>query len=160
MIRRWLHAALVVSDLERSKSFYEKLGFTVVREQYLTNPTGWAKLGLTPGRMRYAIMQLKDETGMPKSDSLSDYAGPVLDLAQPMNPPPAAGNSQTVTSIGLQRLSFEVDDIDLAYSTLKEMGAHFLGPVGTVPLASGNMHMFVVEDPDGIFIEIGGPRKS
>src|SRR4051794_37410854 len=88
MIKRWFHANLVVSDLERSVRFYEDLGFRKVREREVTNPEVWAKIGLKPGRMKYAIMQLAADQQLPMPDTVGGFSSPVLDICQPMDPAP------------------------------------------------------------------------
>jgi catechol 2,3-dioxygenase-like lactoylglutathione lyase family enzyme len=62
--------------------------------------------------------------------------------------------------LGIGRLSFEVDDIDTAHQVLAAKGMRFLGPIATMPLETSNIYMFCFKDPDGIIIELGGPRRS
>jgi len=158
VITRWFHANLVVSDLDRSVRFYEDLGFSKVRESEVTNPQVWAKIGLRPGRMRYAIMQLAAELNLPRRDTAGGFSSPVLDICQPVDPPPVGAPPEALNHLGIGRLSFEVPDIDAAYRMLEKKGVPFLGPIATMTLEFGTIYMFCFKDPDGIVIELGGRR--
>jgi len=160
MIRRWLHANLVVADLDRSVRFYEDLGFSKVREREVTNPQVWAKLGLKPGRMRYAIMQLAADRNRSPHDTASDFGSPVLDICQPIDPPAHGQPYEDLAHLGIGRLSFEVEDINAAYQMLAEKGVTFLGPIATMPMETGTIYMFCFKDPDGIVVELGGRRTA
>jgi catechol 2,3-dioxygenase-like lactoylglutathione lyase family enzyme len=162
MIKRWLHANLVVRDLDASVRFYEDLGFRKVREKYVEDPRVWAKLGVEPGVMRYAILQLPAPTpdgAYPSSDTASDFASPVLDICEFVDPPPEGVPYPSLNHLGIGRLSFEVDDIDDAHDLLERKGIEFLGPIAPVQLSEGTMYLFCFRDPDGIVVELGGHRR-
>jgi catechol 2,3-dioxygenase-like lactoylglutathione lyase family enzyme len=156
MIKGWFHANLVVSNLDRSIRFYEDLGFRTVREREVTNPQVWAKLGLKPGRMRYAIMQLAVDQMFKMPETSGGFSSMVLDICEPIDPAPIGKPYDSLNHIGIGRLSFEVEDIDKTYEMLAAKGVEFLGPTATMPMEWGTMRMFCFRDPDGIVIELGG----
>ena len=163
MIKRWLHANLNVRSLDRSVRFYEDLGFRKIYEKSVEDPRTWAKLGLKPGKMRYAILQLTPKTPVDISAGRSlpgDLSFPVIDMCELIDPPPQGEPYPSLSNLGIGRLCFEVEDIDEAYEMLKAKGVEFLGPVAPAVRQDGTMYLFCFKDPDGIIIELGGPRKN
>jgi len=55
----------------------------------------------------------------------------------------------------LDHLAFDVDDVDQALTELKAQGVD----VAVEPFNEGNGRLAFVKDPDGIWIELTGPRK-
>lgn len=88
------HVAIIVSDYEKSRAFYvDKLGFTVVRENYREARDDY-KLDLQLGDMELEIFGVK-------------------------NPPKRVTNPE---ACGLRHLAFHVEDIEEAVAALNEMG--------------------------------------
>jgi len=56
----------------------------------------------------------------------------------------------------LDHLAFDVDDVDRALADLKEQGVE----VAMQPFDEGEGRLAFVKDPDGIWIELTGPRKK
>jgi glyoxylase I family protein len=56
----------------------------------------------------------------------------------------------------LDHLAFEVEDVDEAVAELKAQGVE----VAIAPMNEGNGRLAFVKDPDGIWIELEGPRKD
>ncbi len=89
------HIAIIVSNYERSKDFYvNKLGFTVIRENYRPQKEDW-KLDL-------------------KVDSTTE-----LEIFAPKNPPKRPSFPE---ACGLRHLAFNVDDIELVVEELNSKG--------------------------------------
>ena len=89
------HVAIIVSDYERSREFYvNKLGFSVVRENYRPDKKDW-KLDL----------RVNDTTE--------------LELFAPENPPKRPSYPE---ACGLRHLAFRVENIEQAIEELKKLG--------------------------------------
>jgi len=56
----------------------------------------------------------------------------------------------------LDHLAFEVQDVDAALSELRSQGVE----VAMEPFNAGNSRLAFVKDPDGIWIELEGPKKT
>ncbi len=122
------HIGIVVSDLDRSTAFYEKLGFGTVSETLANDGSRAIRF------MRLGCFELE----------LFWYAEPLG--SEPAAPP--AGRGQ----LGFRHLALRTDDIDGALVALKEAGlvASDL-EVRIVPLG---YRLLFLEDPDGIEIEV------
>lgn len=88
------HIAIIVSDYELSKDFYvNKLGFTIIRENYRSERNDW-KLDLQCGNIELEIFGVS-------------------------NPPGRVSNPE---SCGLRHLAFMVDDVETIVKELEEKG--------------------------------------
>lgn len=88
------HVAIIVSDYEKSKEFYvEKLGFSIIRENYRTDREDY-KLDLRLGDCELEIFGVK-------------------------NPPKRVTRPE---ACGLRHLAFWVDDVEKAVLELEEKG--------------------------------------
>lgn len=88
------HIAIIVSDYEKSKDFYvNKLGFTVIRENYRPEKEDW-KLDL----------KVNDNTE--------------LEIFAPKNPPKRPSYPE---ACGLRHLAFKVDDIEKTVEELSQL---------------------------------------
>ena len=89
------HVAIIVSNYERSREFYvNKLGFSVVRENYRPDKKDW-KLDL----------RVNDTTE--------------LELFAPENPPKRPSYPE---ACGLRHLAFRVENIEQTIEELKKLG--------------------------------------
>ena len=89
------HVAIIVSDYERSREFYvNKLGFSVVRENYRPDKKDW-KLDL----------RVNDTTE--------------LELFAPENPPKRPSYPE---ACGLRHLAFRVENIEQTIEELEKLG--------------------------------------
>jgi catechol 2,3-dioxygenase-like lactoylglutathione lyase family enzyme len=78
---------------------------------------------------------------------LRQWKGPYDDT--PSYPPP-------VNHLGIDRINFYVKDLNSAVKTMNELGFEQLGPIGGLP-EIGIVFFF---DPDGIKVQIAGPRTG
>jgi len=141
------HLNINVSDLERSISFYQRLGFEsedssrrvsseaeaqargfsepfVVREAVLTHPTDGSQI------------------------LLSQWVTPAD--ASPPHPLP-------INHAGIQRVNYASADIETDVAVLKRAGVPFVSPI--VRCCDGDrstMGIAVFEDPDGVFLQLLG----
>ena len=145
MLKRIFHVNICVRDMERSVSFYEKLGFKKVNDFTLEDPSVGEALGLDARKLRGVFMRLGD-----------DENAPVLDLVQFLDPAPRGEPYPTLNNIGICRIAFNVDDIDKTYAMLKEMKVQFVAPLKKIQGVGGEAEVGVVcfKDPDGTVLEL------
>lgn len=115
--------------MERSISFYEKLGFIKVNDFVLDDPTVGDALGLKARKLRGVFMRLGD-----------DENAPVLDLVQFIDPPTQGTPYPTLNNVGICRIAFTVDDIDKTYAELQEMRVNFVAPLKKIDGPGGARH--------------------
>ncbi|MEM1248760.1 MAG: VOC family protein [Acidobacteriota bacterium] len=145
----WGHLNVNVSDLERSISFYETLGFEIfrsgipylglVRQELRPLPASMTRaLGVSAEtRGKACILQLDD--GLPK-----------LDLIE-LDPP---GERQPLTSqdTGLVRLCLGSRDLDADVARLRAAGVELLSEPQSDPQRLARVAVCL--DPDGTAIEL------
>ncbi len=120
------HVGIVVSDVERSTSFYRALGFEVVKEHPAEDGSRTIRF------IRSGDFEIE----------LFWYDVPAAPACDP------AGKGQ----LGFRHLAFRADDIDATLASLKQLG---VAPdeleVRRVPIGYS---ILFLRDPDGIEIEI------
>lgn len=116
------HIGIVVSDLERSKSFYRALGFANVSERVMP--------GKTLSFMRLGDLEIE----------LFAYEEPV---SAPGSPDPV---------LGFKHLALETQDIDAAFSELRQAGV--IGEGIAIREMPDGWRLLFFPDPDGMEIEI------
>ena len=67
-----------------------------------------------------------------------------------------AGHNRYRSGDELDHLAFDVEDVDKALAQLKAQGVE----VAMEPFDEGEGRLAFVKDPDGIWIELTGPRKK
>ncbi len=108
------HIAIIVSNYEVSKDFYvNKLGFSVIRENYRTEKNDW-KLDL-------------------RVDSQTE-----LELFAPKDPPKRPSYPE---ACGLRHLAFHVEDIENTVKELKDRGIE-CEPIRIDPFTDRKMTFF------------------
>jgi len=121
------HVAIIVSDYSASRAFYvDKLGFTVVRENYRPARGDW-KLDLRLGEGPDAVE---------------------LEIFGEPNPPRRVSRPE---ACGLRHLAFRVADVEQAVAELAELGIP-CEPVRVDEFTGGRMTFFF--DPDGLPLEL------
>lgn len=138
------HVAMIVSDVERSATFYEEgLGYrrTLAAE---VGGEGLAKsLGLPPGTAgRIQYLQGPSQIGQLELIQWNGAAGQQ----------PRTGHSE----LGAFLLSFQVpaDELDALYEHLGALGAELIEAPMTVTLENyGEIGAFAARDPDGNLLE-------
>ncbi len=123
----FFHTALSVSNLEKSRKFYETcFSLTFIRQAE------------------------RKELGV-KYIQLSDERGTVLELFQHHEPHPLTEDLMDFRGIGIKHIAFGVDNVEQAVNLCTVNGAHVIRDVA--PGISVKQFAFVA-DPDGIPIEI------
>ncbi len=136
---------LVVSDLNRSRAFFELLGFTALREEELSGATEEQLTGVAKARVRRLELVLGAER-------------PVLRrFIAPADARPVPADSRA-NDLWFQHVAIVVRDMDRAYAWLR---AHHVAHVSSGPqsLPRWNRHAagtqaFYFADPDGHALEL------
>ncbi|MFN7549999.1 MAG: VOC family protein [Pseudomonadota bacterium] len=149
-----VRAALRVSDLGRSRAFYEALGFTEVYfEGALDAAVAPALLGVDAGaRVSCAILKTP---GQPNFGMVGLFR---IDEPKPVARPGGSGGFR----VGEAALVFYVADIDAALTAaLLCGGTRVSGPLLFV-MPHRAQHEAMVRDPDGVLINLVGrpPAES
>jgi catechol 2,3-dioxygenase-like lactoylglutathione lyase family enzyme len=141
------HVNVNCSDLEQSLAFYRDLiGLTPSTRTRPEAPQDGAAFGLD--RAQWDAWILHDERGF--------GAGLVVDLLEWKVPTPT-GTPNRAGDLGHNRLGFYVADLDAAYTELVRAGVNTCGtPHETVVEGSDPIRSVVVEDPDGMLVELVG----
>jgi catechol 2,3-dioxygenase-like lactoylglutathione lyase family enzyme len=142
----YVHVGITVRDLEATRRFYEKLGFTVCKEPFDTTWEGYWKAKNsfyklpegTNGRILFMISPSGAKAEFFWFDHLEE------------------GEYAVWNRPGIHHIALTTDDIASIVEKLKAEGVEFeLGPV------KGTTQEFVFfRDPDGNMIEIGQPYEA
>lgn len=144
---------LLVSDLERSRRFYETLGFREDRRAEVSDAVSLQVFGLPPGTELTFIRMSMDNTL-----STGRIDGGTLGLAQVRNRTLKKQRQLTrgATMIGTPILIFTTDGVDAVHARLVALGAEILAPPTPAP---GGLRSMVARDPDGTRMEITQPAN-
>ena len=134
-----------VSDFERSRAWYQMLGYNVSRK---LAPTDSMEVGNAMG--------FKEEFRLDGAILTHRTDGSLLELVQWITPHnPERPYDIPVNHIGINRIAFASSDIVADVATLKSQGVQFLSditPCCSGPDSSGRVVAFY--DPDGTIIEV------
>jgi glyoxylase I family protein len=146
-VSQTFHVNVNCSDLERSLAFYrDLLGLTPATRTRPESPQDGAAFGLDQAQWDAWI--LHDERGF--------GAGLVVDLLEWKVPPPT-GTPNRAGDLGHNRLGFYVADLDAAFARLAAADVTTYGdPHETAVEGSDPIRTVVVEDPDGMLVELVG----
>jgi catechol 2,3-dioxygenase-like lactoylglutathione lyase family enzyme len=140
-----LGVEVVVSDLNRSRAFFELLGFTAVREEELSGAAEEQRTGVAKARVRRLELALGTERLV-----LRQFLAPAA--GRPL-PPDSRGND-----LWFQHIAVVVRDMDEAYGWLRaHRVAHVSSGPQTLPLWNKNaagIRAFYFADPDGHTLEL------
>ena len=147
-----VHININVSNFDRSRAFYEALGFRLVWMVPPTNtPEVAAAVGMPPYRVRGGIMRLEG-------------ADPpvVIDLLEWQSPHDDSPPYPHLYHYGLGRLALSTSDLDADLATLAAMGVELVGPPARVVVdgvpSGGRFVCF--RDPDGTVLELVEPGSA
>ena len=137
------HININVSNLERSRDFYQMLGFQVV--------DSFDQAG---------IPELDQGLGMPYSDCRALFMAigrnrpeTVLDLAEWREPKASERAMPRINDIGMPRIALRVKNLDALYEDLVSKGVEFISEPKTLGFLERSPRFAVCTDPDGIFVE-------
>lgn len=145
---RLVNTNMNVSDLQRSREFYRLLGFTVSTPTSQYGSGEFATAHGFSGPIEFEGVDVSLGEGTDGATlQLRQWKRP-YDGAPPYPPP--------VNHLGIDRINFYVKDLTAAIKTMNELGFEQLGPIGGSP-EFGIVFFF---DPDGIKVQIAGPRTK
>lgn len=127
------HVGLRVRDLDKSKCFYEALGFTEVRRLAVPDPVAGGLLGLA-SPIGFEAVYLQNNDFVLQLITFSGYPAP----DEP---------ERTMVGAGLTHLSIAVEDMAQAQAAVEAAG-------GTVVADPGGGYACMVRDPGGQLIEL------
>ena len=140
-----IHVNINCSNFERSRRFYEALGFRVV---WQVPPTNTAEVAAAVGMPLYRV-----------NGALMALEGAehplVIDLLEWQSPSDDARPYPHLYHLGLARLALATADMDADLAALARMGVEFIGPPARVVVngvAGGRFVCF--KDPDGTVLEL------
>lgn len=146
MITGIYHVNVNCTDIERSRAFYELLGFRVVAE-FEEEDNASLNKGLGIPSSHTQALFLKAGKGRDAT---------LIDLVQWLRPvsPPKRGND--IAALGVPRIALKAENLPQLYESLKAKGVEFVSEpqqlafpeFGTEPL------FCVCLDPDGLLIEL------
>ena len=139
-----VHVNINVSDFERSRAFYEALGFRLF---WMVPPTNSvevaAAVGMPPYQVKGGLMRLE---GTPF----------VIDLLEWQSPADTAPPYPHLYHRGIARIALATSDMDADLATLAHMGVELVGPPARVVVdgvpTGGRFVCF--KDPDGTVLEL------
>ena len=146
MLHKIDHVNVVVSNLDRARDFFCKLGFVVTHAGDLEGEWISDIVGLADVRASYVQLALGD----------TDCRLELIAFANP--PSPSAGAENLPHHIGIRHMAFAVDDIDALVADLKDDGIAFFSEVQTYP-ATGKKLIYCY-GPDGIILEFAQYKKA
>lgn len=131
-VQNWSHLTMVVSDMDRSLEFYQKvLGFETLFDVHLEGSDLEAMVG-TPGAK-----------GRMAGGMLGGSRVELLCFEYPKY-------EQTSQGLGYGNMALRVEDATAAYAEAQRLGV----PTNSEPADIVGHKMFMVLDPDGTLIEI------
>ena len=147
-----VHVNINVSNFERSRAFYEALGFRLIWMVPATNSEEVAAaVGMPPYRVKGGLMTLEGAEHPVVID--------LLEWEQPRDDAPPYGH---LYHHGLARIALATADMDADLETLAAMGVELVGPPARVVVdgvATGGRFV-CFKDPDGTILELVETRGS
>lgn len=140
------HAAILVSNLEKSLHFYRDiLGWKVMFKDTLS-VSNMAELLQLPSRVEGRTVMLQKDNGIVNG---------MIELMEITEPRPEhLQKGQGFRITGLRMLSFRVDDVDKVYNTLVAKGLNFISPPKQLSWDQYSIKACMFTDPDDVLIEI------
>jgi catechol 2,3-dioxygenase-like lactoylglutathione lyase family enzyme len=143
---RLLNTNMNVSDLERSREFYRLLGFTESAPASQAGSGDFAAAHGFGGSIEFDGVDISLGEGTDGATlQLRRWQRP-YDDAPPYAPP--------VNHLGIDRINFYVKNLTASIQAMRDVGFEPLWPIGGSP-EFGIVFFF---DPDGIKVQIAGPR--
>jgi glyoxylase I family protein len=147
-----VHVNINVSNFERSRAFYEALGFRLIWMVPATNSEEVAAaVGMPPYRVKGGLMTLEGAEHPVVID--------LLEWEHPRDDAPPYGH---LYHHGLARIALATADMDADLETLGAMGVELVGPPARVVVdgvATGGRFV-CFKDPDGTILELVETRGS
>jgi catechol 2,3-dioxygenase-like lactoylglutathione lyase family enzyme len=149
-VTAFIRLAMVVSDVERSKHFYQHaLGYRARFDGDITRPAVLTQLGLSDDhRVRFVVLASPDTPPGVEWPDAAMLGLLSVDPALPVMSRPKGAD----LAIGEGMLATVTTDMDTVYERLQELKARVLLPPMTSP--DGSERELVFHDPDGIRVHV------
>lgn len=142
-IKDVFHVNVNCTNLERSRAFYEQVGFKVVTELGVGgSPDTLRALGLPEDSEAKAVLMML-EPDKPR--------GTRLDLIEWVVPPTRGAPAPDLAHVGAARIALWTIGIDQEYQRLRAAGVEFLSEPVAMP---GGTRFCCFKDPDGTILEL------
>ena len=146
MIKRLDHINIVVSDLQRAKDFFLKLGFKEVISSRLSGERFTIITGLPDVDAEFVGLSLP---GSPTNIELIRYSSPVGGRDPALSKP---------NQLGFRHIAFAVEDIEAEVERLKAEGVEFQSSIQVWEKTGKKLVYFY--GPDGIILEFAEYPKT
>lgn len=136
------HVAFGVSNLERTKEFYQKLGFTelvIECEGYNETMAIWFP---KPVKMKVVL--------------LANYRGAWIEPVEHI--PPSKDLRGSWGHLGPMEFAIGVTNLGKACQELEKEGVKLLGPPQTIKVTTGEWKYAYIVEPDGLYVSLVEPR--
>ena len=142
-VRGLVHVNVNCSDFERSRRFYERLGFRVVMK---VKPDGAGDVAAAVGMDTYAV----------RGALLAHRDGSTIDLLEWRDPRDERPPYDGLNHLGVGRIALTTTDIEGDVQRLKAEGVRFLSdrPGHVADPLGGTTRFICFEDPDGTVLEL------
>lgn len=145
-----IQIGMVVSDLDKSKAFYQDVvGMIQTDRKSFDIPAEFGKSSGLTDSLPFHVEILKLGSG----DSATE-----LKLMSFGDKPKKQENPFIHSHTGIQYLTLQVEDIAPSLERIQARGIKMLGET-PVPIPDGRLFI-LIQDPDGTFVEIIGPKKG
>ena len=146
MIEKIDHINIVVSNLEESQGFFERLGFERRDGKALSGPLIETVTGLGGVEARFVALGLPGQ--------LSNSGETIIELIEYRSPAGKADPKMSAANqLGLRHIAFRVRDIDAWFERLSAANVPFVSPV-QINRAYHDKKMCYFHGPDGILLEL------
>jgi catechol 2,3-dioxygenase-like lactoylglutathione lyase family enzyme len=139
-LKRMDNVLIVVDDLEAVKAFFLELGLELEGETTVEGPSVGSLIGLKDVRATLAMMRTPDGHGRIELDK---FHTPEAIRIGPENAP--------VNALGIRRIMFAVEKIDVVVARLLAHGAEL---VGEVVQYGDTYRLAYIRGPEGIIIAL------
>jgi glyoxylase I family protein len=141
-IKDIFHVNVNCTDLDRSRAFYEKVGFKVVTDLGVGGGREMVRgLGLPEGSKARALLMML-EPDKPRSTR--------IDLIEWIEPATKGSTAPDLAHVGAVRIALWTIGIDEEYERLKGEGIEFLSE----PVGMPGARFCCFKDPDGTILEL------
>lgn len=137
-LKRMDNVLIVVDDLEAVKSFFIELGLTLEGETTVEGPLVGQLIGLENVRATLAMMRTPDGQGI----ELDKFHTPGAIRFGPVDAP--------VNTLGIRRIMFAVDDLDVLVARLRARGAELIGQMQY----ENTYRLAYIRGPEGIIVAL------
>lgn len=137
-LKRMDNVLIVVDDLEAVKAFFLELGLRLEGETTVEGPLVGRLIGLKDVRATLAMLRTPDGQGI----ELDKFHTPDAIRFGPAEAP--------VNTLGLRRITFDVDDIDTVVARMRAHGAELIGEMNY----EDAYRLAYLRGPEGIIVAL------